>query len=112
MERFVRILSAIFWVAAPLFVAMVALSVINYALVEGLFGDRGLRLIFGVLVGVVLICSGTIVWYEFRSNPLEEDALGREYGAWTGTMLFYGIVFGITLFISAFFLPAAFFAYF
>jgi hypothetical protein len=30
-------------------------------------------------------------------------------GEWTGKMLFYGIVFGITLFMSFYFVPVAFF---
>lgn len=57
-------------------------------------------------VVVVLICSGTIAWYEFRANPLEE----AEYGEWMGKMLFYATVFRITLFMSVFFIPAVFFA--
>ena len=72
MEQFVRILTAIFRVAAPVFLAMLVLSWLDYGLLEGLLGDRGLRFVSGVLVGVVLICSGLIAWYEFRKNPLEE----------------------------------------
>lgn len=102
MERFIRILTTIFWVAAPVFVALVALSGLNYGLLVGMLGDWGLRLVFGMLVSVALICSGTIAWYEFRANPLEE----AEYGEWTGKMLFWAIVFGITLFVSIFFIPA------
>jgi hypothetical protein len=106
MEQLVRILTAIFWVAAPLFVAMMVLSWLDYGLLVGLLGDGGMRFVSGVLVGVVLICSGLIAWYEFRANPLEEVS---EYGEWTGRMTFYAIVFGITLFLSFFFLPAVFF---
>jgi hypothetical protein len=107
MEQLVRILTAIFWVAAPVFVAMVVLSWVDYGLLVRLLGDGGVRFVSGVLVGVVLICSGLIAWYEFRANPLEEVS---EYGEWTGRMTFYAIVFGITLFLSFFFLPAVFFA--
>ncbi len=107
MEQFARILTAIFWVAAPLFVAMLVLTGLDYGLLEGLLGDGGIRFVSGVLVGVVLICSGLITWYEFRKNPLEEVS---EYGEWTGRMTFYAIVFGITLFLSFFFIPSLFFA--
>lgn len=110
MERFVRILTAILWVVAPIFVAMVTLSGFDYDLLVGLIGDQGLRAVFGALVSVVLICSGLLTWHEFRANPLKAEALGREYGPWTGKMLFYATVFGITLFLSAFFVPAIFFA--
>ena len=107
MEQIVRILGAIFWVAAPVFVAMVVVSWLDYGLLEGLLGDGGMRFVSGVLVGVVLICSGLIAWYEFRANPLEEAS---EYGEWTGRMTFYAIVFGITLFLAFFFIPSVFFA--
>jgi hypothetical protein len=106
MEQFVRILTAIFWVAAPVFMAMLVLSWLDYGLLEGLLGDGGMRFAFGVLVGVVLICSGLIAWYEFRANPAED----AEYGEWTGRMAFYATVFGITLFLSFFFIPAVFFS--
>jgi hypothetical protein len=106
MEQFVRILTAIFWVAAPVFVAVLVFSWLDYGLLEGLLGDRGLRLVSGVLVGVVLICSGLIASYEFRKNPLEEVS---EYGEWTGRMTFYAIVFGISLFLAFFFIPSVFF---
>ena len=103
MEQFFRILTAIFWVAAPVFLAMVVLSWLNYGMLEGLLGDGGIRLVSGVLIGVVLICSGLITWYEFRANPLEDVS---EYGEWTGRATFYAIVFGITLFLSSFFIPS------
>lgn len=39
MEQFVRILRAIFWVAAPAFVALVVISSLDYGLLVGLLGD-------------------------------------------------------------------------
>ena len=106
MEQFVRMLTAIFWVAAPAFLAVLVLSWLDYGLLEGLLGDGDMRFVSGVLISVVLICSGLITWYEFRASPLEDVS---EYGEWTGRATFYAIVFGITLFLSSFFIPSVFF---
>jgi hypothetical protein len=43
--------------------------------------------------------------YEFWLNPLVDT----ERGEWTERALFYAIVFAITLFLSFFFVPVAFF---
>src|SRR3712207_9490854 len=67
--------------------------------------DEGLEVVNAVLIGTVAACSGLIAWYEFRANPAEE----AEYGEWTGKMAFYAMVFGITLFLSFFFVPVVFF---
>jgi hypothetical protein len=105
MEQFVRILTAIFWVAAPLFVASLVVAWLSYDFVVGLLSDEGLEVVNAVLIGTVAACSGLIAWYEFRANPAEE----AEYGEWTGKMAFYAMVFGITLFLSFFFVPVVFF---
>jgi hypothetical protein len=106
MEQFVRILTAIFWVAAPLLVASLLVAFLSYDFMVGLLSYKGLSVVNAVLMGTVVICSGLLAWYEFRANPLEE----AEYGEWTGRMTFYAIVFGITLFMSFYFVPLAFFA--
>jgi len=46
------------------------------------------------------------LWIEFRSNPAED----AERGEWTSKMLFYGLVFALTLFVGFYYLPALFFA--
>src|SRR3712207_9082088 len=79
MEQFVRILTAIFWVAAPLFVASLAVAWVGYDFVVGVLSDEGLEVVNAVLIGIAAACSGLIAWYEFRANPAEEV----EYGEWT-----------------------------
>ena len=105
MEQVVRILTAIFWVAASLLVAALFVAFLSYDFLVGLFSDEGLEIVNAVLMGTVMVSSGLIAWYEFRANPAEE----AEYGEWTARMSFYALVFGITLFMSFFFVPVAFF---
>jgi hypothetical protein len=62
--------------------------------------------VIGISLLVVVVSSGAIAWAEFRSNP-EEDA---ERGEWTNKMLFYGLVFAITFFVTLLYLPALYFA--
>ena len=105
VEQFVSILTAIFWVAALLLVASLFVAWLSYDFMVGLLSDRGLGVVNAVLMGTVVLCSGLIAWYEFRANPAEE----AEYGEWTGRMAFYATVFGITLFMSFYFVPLVFF---
>jgi hypothetical protein len=106
MEQFVLILTAIFWVVAPLLVASLLVAWLSYDFMVGLLSDKGLEVVNAVLMGTVMVCSGLIAWYEFRANPAEE---GSEYGEWTGRMSFCATVLGITLFMSFFFVPVVFF---
>ncbi len=106
MEQLVRILTAIFWVAAPLLVASLFVAFLSYDFMVGLLSDEGLEVVNAVLMGTVVVCSGLIAWQEFRANPAEE----AEYGEWTGRMVFYATVFGITLFMSFYFVPMVFFS--
>jgi hypothetical protein len=105
MEQVVRIVTAIFWVAASLLVASLFVAFLSYDVLVALFSDEGLEVVNAVLMGTVMVSSGLIAWYEFRANPAEE----AEYGEWTARMSFYAVVFGITLFMSFFFVPVAFF---
>ena len=102
----IRILNVAFWVAALLFVLLLFLNILgSYDFILGLVGDRGLRVIGAVLIGVVVICSGVIALNEFRLNPLVDT----ERGEWTGRQLFYALVFVISFFLAFFYIPAAFF---
>jgi hypothetical protein len=83
MESFIRVLTAIFWVAA-IFVIAVVKAALSYELLLGTLGDRGIRLLIGMSLSVVLICSGAKAGYEFRKNPSDES----ERGEWTGWQLF------------------------
>jgi hypothetical protein len=71
-----------------------------------ILSQEGLEVVYAVLMGIVVVCSGLITWQEFRANPAEE----AEYGEWTGRMMFYASVFGITLFMSFYFVPMVFFS--
>jgi hypothetical protein len=105
MERFVRVLAVIFWVAATLFVALLFTAGLSYDFVVGLLGSERLETINAVLLGTVAVCSGLIGWYEFRANPAEETT----YGQGTMKAAFYAAMFWIALFMSFYFVPVAYF---
>jgi hypothetical protein len=105
MERFVRILTVVLWVAATLFVAVLFAAGLSFGSLVGLLGSERLETVEAGLVGTVAVCSGLIAWYEFRTNNAQET----EYGEWTGKAALYSTIFGITLFLSFFFVPVAFF---
>ena len=105
MERFVRILAVVLWVAATLFVVMLFAGGLSFEFLVGLLGRERLETLEAVLVGTVALCSGLIAWYEFRANNAEET----EYGEWTGKAALYSTIFGITLFLSFLFVPIAFY---
>ena len=98
MEQFVRILTTVFWVAAPLCVVVIAVSSFTES--------AGVSWATGVVLLVVMLSSGGIAWIEFRGNPLADT----ERGEWTNKMLFYALVFTITLFVAFLYLPTLFFA--
>jgi hypothetical protein len=106
VERAVRTLAAICWVAAALFVASLLVAGLSYDLVIGFLSDKGLRVINAVLIGTVMVCSGLVAAHEFWLNPLEDT----ERGEWTNRQLIYAGVFGISLFLCFWYVPAAFFA--
>ena len=94
------VLTVVFWVAASMCVAAIAMSSFTESI------GAWLSWIIGISLLVVVVCSGAIAWAEFKSNP-EEDAEG---GEWTNKMLFYGLVFAITFFVTFLYLPALYFA--
>ena len=100
MEQFVRILTIVFWVAAPLFVVVIAVSSFTESAGVWVLWATGVALL------VVMLSSGGIAWVEFRGNPLVDT----ERGEWTNKMLFYALVFTITLFVAFLYLPTLFFA--
>jgi hypothetical protein len=95
-----RVLTVVFWVAAAIFVLMIAASRFTES------DAAWLSLTTGISLVLVVLCSGAIAWAEFRSNP----AADSEQGEWTNKMLFYGLVFAITFFVSFFYLPGLYFA--
>ena len=58
MEQVVRILTAIFWVAASLLVASLFVAFLSYDFLVGLFSDEGLEIVNAVLMGTVMVSSG------------------------------------------------------
>jgi hypothetical protein len=95
-----RVLTAVFWVAAPIFVVLIAVSAFTNSI------GALQSLITGISLLFVVLSSGAITWVEFRSNPLDD----AERGEWTNKMLFYGLVFGMTFFVAFLYLPALYFA--
>jgi hypothetical protein len=100
MRSALRVLTAVFWVAAVVFVLALAAS--KYFVSDGVW----LSWTTGISLVLVMLCSGAIAWVEFRSNP----AVDTEQGEWTNKMLFYGLVFAITFFVAFLYLPALYFA--
>jgi hypothetical protein len=87
MERFVRILTVVLWVAATLFVAVLFAAGLSFDSLVGLLGSERLETVEAGLVGTVAVCSGLIAWYEFRTNNAQET----EYGEWTGKAALYSL---------------------
>jgi hypothetical protein len=99
MRIVLRVLTAVFWVAAP--ICMVVLVASSFAESVGwLLWATGISLL------LVMMCSGGIAWVEFRGNPVADT----ERGEWTNKMLFYALVFTITLFVAFLYLPTLYFA--
>jgi hypothetical protein len=90
MHNALPVVTVVFWVAAAILVVLFALP--------SFIGSIGtwLHWITGLALLVVMLSSGAIAWVEFKSNPTEE----AERGEWTNKMLFYGLVFAVTLFVA------------
>lgn len=86
----------VFWITAALTALWQAINLWDSGAVAELFGAVGASVVYTLLHGIMALCSGLIVWHEWRNNPIEES----EYGEWTGRQLFYAIVFVITFFIG------------
>ena len=98
MGSLLRVLTIIFWVAFPLFMASLFLA-------AELFGDRGSRVVNAVLLVAIVVCSGALTSYEFGRNPIDDT----ERGEWTSRQLLYALVFNIGFFLGGYFIAAAVF---
>jgi hypothetical protein len=96
-----RVLTVVFWVAFPLFVASLFLP----DLAAGLFGARGSRVVNAALLVAIVACSGAIASDEFGRNPVDDT----ERGEWTNRQLFYTLVFTIGFFLGSYFIAVAVF---
>jgi hypothetical protein len=61
MEQFVRNLTTVFWVAAPLCVVVIAVSSFTQS--------AGVLWTTGVALFVVMLSSGGIAWVGFKGTP-------------------------------------------
>lgn len=102
----IHVLRAVFLVSSPLFALLIVVSWIGYDSLVDLLGPAYFIRLSGALIGTVLLSSGLLMLNEWRKNPIDET----DRGEWTGNQLLYSIVFAITLFISAFYLPTLFFS--
>ncbi len=100
MRSALRMLTVVFWVAAPICVLAIAASSLTESARTWLLWTTGIAL------SLTMLCSGVIAWVEFRANPLTDT----ERGEWTNKMLFYALVFTVTLFVTFLYLPTLFFA--
>ena len=64
-------------------------------LVFGVLGDAGTFWVHTILMGALTLLSGPLLAYHVRHNPHEHN----ERGEWTGSELFFALVFFITLFV-------------
>jgi hypothetical protein len=96
MDSVIRVLTVVFWITAALTALWLAVNLLDSAAVADLFGNAGASFVYTLLLGTMALCSGTILWYEWRNNPVEES----EYGEWTNRQLFHAIVFCITFFVG------------
>lgn len=94
------VLTVVFWVAALIFMALMALYSIT-----GAVGTAS-SLATGISLSLVAVSSGAITWAEFRKNPADD----AERGEWTNKALFYGLVCVISFFVAFLYLPALYFA--
>jgi hypothetical protein len=88
-------------------VASIFVAGMSYEFMVGLLSAKGLRVFNAALIGAVMVCSGLIAAHEFWLNPVEDS----ERGEWTNRQLFYAGVFGISLFLSFWFVPSAILAH-
>ena len=90
IRRVLPVLTVVFWIAASICVVMIAVYSFTQSMGALLTWTTGISLL------LVVVCSGAIAWIEFRSNPVED----AERGEWTNKMLFFGLVFAITFFVT------------
>lgn len=100
MHTVLRILTVVFWVTAPICVAAIAASSVSGS------GAAWLLWTIGASLSLAMLSSGVIAWAEFGKNPMSD----AERGEWTNKMLFYALVFTVTLFVGFLYLPTLFFA--
>lgn len=96
MDSAVRVLSVVFWITAAIMALWLAFNLWDGGAVEDMLGDAGASFVYTPLLGIIALCSGTILWHEWRNNPVEES----EYGEGTNRQLLHAIVFCITFFIG------------
>lgn len=96
----VRALTVAFWVVFAATVGWIVLSIWDYGLIAGPFGEKGSRLVTTLLLGALVLTSGALVLHHRRSGGDEEY--------WTGAELFYALA----LFMSFFYGMYSFFGWF
>lgn len=55
-------------------------------------------------MGLTMVSSAFLMWHEFRANPVEED------DEWTARAWIYATAFGLSFFLSCYFLPVLYFS--
>jgi hypothetical protein len=100
VDTTLRVLTVVFWVAAPVCVAAMAASSVAGSAATWLLWTIGISL------SLTMLSSGVIAWIEFGKNPMSD----AERGEWTNKMLFYALAFTVTLFVGFLYLPTLFFA--
>ena len=100
MDAALPVVTIVFWVAAVICVALMAVS--SYT--EGI--GPVLSWAIGISLLLVVMSSGVLTWIQFRINSLEDS----ERGEWTNKMLFYGLVFAVSFFVAFLYLMPFYFA--
>lgn len=105
MDSTDRVVTRVFWATATLLAVLLLLYASAGGVVVGVVGETPFFWLIGILIVVMMLCSGFITWHEFRKNPLEES----ERGEWTGRQLMHAIVFVLTFFVTFYYLAALYF---
>jgi hypothetical protein len=94
------VLTVVFWVAALIFVALIAWYALTGSVGTASSWATGISLL------LVTLTSGAITWVELRNNPPDDT----ERGEWTNKMLFYGLVCVINFIVACLYLSALYVA--
>jgi hypothetical protein len=99
MHSVLRVLTLVFWVATPIWVVLLVASTFTQS------PGAWLQWTIAISLLLVVLSSGGITWAEFGKTPLADT----ERGEWTNTMLFYAIVFALSLIFAFLYLPSLYF---
>jgi hypothetical protein len=98
LQAILSVVKVLFWVS----VALVAvLALVSWAL-PSLTALRAFDVLDGAVLGLAVVTSGALFWYEVRANRGDDE--------WSAMAWLYATAFGLSLFLSFYMLPALYFS--